>query len=170
MELQGTTIRSFPHPCGGLKLQTQQYRIQMITAAMYTPSHFLHTAIPSHQSLRGRVQQSQRNTHKNVTMWPVLFFDMLFFSKEQKTWILLNFWFNIIFFLPLSPQVLKMYFVNAHSENLFGSVSARIHTIYPVSKDRVLHAPTHYVWYIKEATSFFFSASWLMMCKQKLCL
>lgn len=79
-------------------------------------------------------------------MWPVLFFDMLFFSKEQKTWILLN----------LSPQVLKMYFVNAHSENLFGSVSARIHTIYPVSKDRVLHAPTHYVWYITEATSFFF--------------
>lgn len=88
-------------------------------------------------------------------MWPAPRFDTLFFGREQKDVDSVEFLIQHHLFLPLSPHPLKMCFVNAHSEKLFGNLSARIHAIVPVSKDTVLHTPTHYVWYIKEASLFF---------------
>lgn len=62
--------------------------LDSIAASMDARALFLHEAIPSHQPLGGRVQLSQHNTDENVTMWPVLYFDTLFLTVEQKTWLL----------------------------------------------------------------------------------
>lgn len=49
-------------------MHTQQSQIQMMMTAMDAPGWFLHKAIPPHQPLRGRVQPSQHNIHKNVAV------------------------------------------------------------------------------------------------------
>lgn len=56
------------HPRRGPNVQIQQSQIQMMMTAMDAPGWFLHKAIPPHQPLRGRVQPSQHNIHKNVAV------------------------------------------------------------------------------------------------------